>query len=181
VPASPLFLSGDPALDRRVAALVEGLPQLSGDPVRIGQAPGLKDRRGPVHAGSFMRERRIAFDCTRSEFPRIFIHELFHFVWVRLGNSLRREFEHLIAAEWLAGARGELGWSAQWRKDALRVADPAQRSRRWREYVCESFCDTAAWRYSGVAAHPEFTLAERYRSRRRAWFSTHLEDRTLSI
>jgi hypothetical protein len=41
----------------------------------------------------------------------------------------------------------------------------------WREYCCESFCDTAAWLYSGVQVHSEFTLAGRYRHRRRVWFA----------
>ena len=27
--------------------------------------------------------------------------------------------------------------------------DIAGRTRHWREYCCESFCDTAAWLYSG--------------------------------
>jgi hypothetical protein len=154
---------------------------MSGLPIRIAAAPGLSDRRGPVHAGSFLRERRIAFDCAASDFPRIFVHEIFHFVWLRLGNPLRHDFEHLIAAELLARARGELGWSAEWRKEALNDGDPAIRNRRWREYVCESFCDTAAWLYSGARRSPEYTLSERHRMRRRAWFAARLEDRPLSI
>ena len=69
------------------------------------------------------------------------------------------------------GRRGELGWSAEWRKDALGADDVAGRTRRWREYCCESFCDTAAWLYSGVERHEEFTLGERWRRGRRAWFA----------
>ena len=41
---------------------------------------------------------------------------------------------------------------------------------RWRDYLCESFCDTAAWIYSGVRRHPEYTLAARHRNRRAEWF-----------
>ena len=67
--------------------------------------------------------------------------------------------------------RQELGWSAQWRKDALRLHDPIARTRRWREYCCESFCDTAAWRYCGVCEHDEFTLSKRHREARRRWFA----------
>jgi hypothetical protein len=154
------------------------MPSLSGAPVRIQHSPGLRDRRGPVHAGSFLRERRIAFDCTRSEFPRIFTHEAAHFVWLRLGNPLRRSWEDVLRAE--RGA-GELGWSAEWRKRALAPADRTGRSRRWREYCCEAFCDTAAWLWSGAPAHLEFTLSTRWRTARRRWFALNVSDRTLSI
>jgi hypothetical protein len=142
---------------------------------------GLRDRRGPVHGGAFLRERRIAFDCTAAELPRIFVHELFHFVWLRAGNRVRRSFEQLIGEEWQAGARGELGWSAEWRKLALGADEVRRRGRRWREYCCESFCDTAAWLYSGGRPHPEFTLGEGCRKRRARWFQDVLESRGLSI
>ena len=94
--------------------------------MRLAAARGLSDAHGPAEAGSFLRERRIAFDCTRAEFPRIFVHELFHFVWLRLGNRARRAFEALVEGELAAGARGELGWSAEWRKSALRRRRPPQ-------------------------------------------------------
>lgn len=157
------------------------LPPLTGEPIRIETIPNLRDRRGAVHAGSFLRERRIAFDCTPAEFPRIFVHELFHFVWLRAGNSLRQSWEALLKSEFAAHARGELGWSAEWRKDALKTADQRSRSRSWREYCCESFCDTAAWLYSGISSHPEFTLAARFRARRRVWFGTAIGKRELPV
>ena len=157
------------------------MPALGGEPVNIEPAHGLRDRRGPVHAGSFLRERRIALDCTRAEFPRIFVHEVAHFVWLRLGNAARLRYEEMVRAEIAARARGELGWSAEWRKEELLPVDGAGRTRRWREYCCESFCDTAAWVYSGAMRHKEFTLAARWRRRRRAWFAEALADRTLSI
>jgi hypothetical protein len=106
---------------------------------------------------------------------------LFHFVWLRAGNPLRRSWEAILKAEHAAHARGELGWSAEWRKQALRTADSRARSRRWREYCCESFCDTAAWLYSGVRRHPEFTLGRRSCSRRRLWFETAFGDRELPV
>lgn len=148
---------------------------------RIQAAPGLRDRRGPVHAGSFLRERRIAFDCTRDEFPRIFVHELFHFVWVRAGNPVRHSWERLLRRELDLQARGELGWSAEWRKQKLQQGDLDFRTRRWREYCCESFCDTAAWLYSKTANHQEFTLARRHRDARRRWFAATIENRRISI
>jgi hypothetical protein len=104
-----------------------------------------------------------------------------HFIWLRLGNAARFRYEDLVRAEIAAGACGELGWSAEWRKEALCLADGANRTRRWREYCCESFCDTAAWIYSGVERHEEFTLGARWRRGRRAWFAEVLERRTLSI
>ena len=157
------------------------MPPLTGLPVRVESARGLQDRRGPVHAGAFLRERRIAFDCTPPEFPRIFVHEVAHFIWLRLGNSARRSYENLARAEIASHVRGELGWSAEWRKNALLPDDIAGRTRRWREYCCESFCDTAAWLYSGVPHHAEFTLGQTARRRRGAWFSRNISPRALSI
>jgi hypothetical protein len=102
-------------------------------------------------------------------------------VWLRAGNPLRWSFEDLIAAECRARARGELGWSAEWRKADIRPSELKSRGCRWREYVCESFCDTAAWLYADVNRHPEFTLPRLYRKIRRQWFEEGLESRGLSI
>lgn len=107
---------------------------------------------------------------TRNEFDRILVHELFHFVWVRLSNAVRRAWERQLAAEIRGKVRGELGWSAEWRKGELKRADLARRTPRWRRYVCESFCDTAAWLYAELKRHPEFTLPAATRRSRRAWF-----------
>jgi hypothetical protein len=173
VPASPFSFPCDCAARRRdIALIARRLPALRGEAVDLHDSPGLRDRRGPVHAGSFLRQRRILFDCTAAEFPRIFVHEVFHFVWLRFGNARRRSWEAVLARELEAGARGELGWSAEWRKAALQPADCRKRSRRWREYCCEAFCDSAAWMYSGVRGHAEFTLADRFRERRRMWFES---------
>ena len=161
--------------------VVRRMPPLKGLPVRVDVMRGLRDRRGAVHAGSFLRERRIALDCARAEFPRIFVHEVAHFIWLRLGNAARRSYEDMVRAEIAARARGELGCSAQWRKDALRPEDIDGRTRRWREYCSESFCDTAAWLYAGIGRHEEFTLGGRWRRGRRAWFVESVESRTLSI
>ena len=166
--------------ERRVRKLLRRLPPVAGAPVVIESAPLLRDRRGPVHGAAFLRERRIALSCTSSEFPRIFVHELFHFIWLRAGNRARRSFEEVLAAEQWRGARGELGWSAEWRKRALSATAVRARDRAWREYCCESFCDTASWLYSGMPEHDEFTLAARFRRHRRAWFATFVA-RGLSI
>jgi len=103
----------------------------------------------------------------RPELRRILIHELFHFAWVRLGNARRAGYEAVVRREMEERARGELGWSAEMRKDKL----PVRAGGRWREYVCESFCDTGAWMYAGVKRHDEYTLAARFRRRRAAWFA----------
>ena len=142
------------------------------------------DERGrPVHAGTFLRKRLIVLDrallAAPREFDRIFIHELFHFAWLRLGNSSRRDWERLLAAEIRSGAKGELGWSAEWRKLELRRHDVARRTRRWREYACESFCDTAAWILSR-GRHAEHTLTAGARRPRRQWFCNFLS-RPVSI
>jgi hypothetical protein len=161
------------------------LPPIDGRPIKLEVRRNLRDGRGAVHAGALLRERRIAFDADlagdRAEFARIFVHELFHFVWLRLGNRRRWSYEALLKEERRARVRGELGWSAEWRKRALAEQDAASRTRRWREYVCESFCDTAAWMFSGVGAHAEYTLARRWREGRREWFARAGLDRQILI
>lgn len=140
------------------------------------------ERGQPVHAGSFMRKRVIVLGSElRSdpqEMARIFVHELFHFAWVRLGNPLRASYERLILEEMAAGARGELGWSAEERKSRL---DGTSEGRAWRAYLCESFCDTAAFLYSGCARHEEYTLRPRWRRKREQWFRESFAGRELSI
>ena len=168
-------------MTRAVRPLLRRLPPLAGPPIRLETVRGLRDRRGAVHGGAFLRERRIAFDCVRAEFPRIFVHELFHFVWLRAGNPARLAYEELLLAERSLDRRGELGWSAEWRKHELCARDLGRRTRRWREYCCESFCDTAAWMYSGLRRHPEFTLTAEPRRARRMWFRDAIGRGTLSI
>ena len=158
--------------------LLRRLPPVSGAPVAIRSKLGLRDRRGDIHGAAFLRARRLVFDCSPAEFPRIFVHELFHFVWLRLGNARRRSYEEVLKKE---SHRGELGWSAEWRRRELRAADIRARNRRWREYCCESFCDTAAWIYSGIHQHEEFTLAGKFRDLRRKWFQAAIGSRRLSI
>src|ERR1017187_3103247 len=181
VPHSTLFHFRDRAHQSQVAAILRRLPPVEGAPIAIERARGLSSRGQAVHAGSLLRERRIVFDCTRAEFPRIFVHELFHFVWLRAGNPARFGWEALLGCELEAGAGGELGWSRRWRKQALAAPDRESRSRFWHEYCCESFCDTAAWLYSGGPRHPEFTLAARFRAARRAWFHQTFANRRLPL
>jgi hypothetical protein len=166
-----------------IKVAISRLASLEGRMVRVRFLPALTaDRRHlysngprgqPVFAGSFIRKREIILDQELERQPRelarILVHELFHFAWVRLGNSARRSYEDLLRLEWKQRARGELGWSAELRKIALLQSSLA-RNPLWRDYLCESFCDTAAWLYSGVRRHPEYTLAARHRHRRAEWF-----------
>ncbi len=127
-----------------------------------------------MYAASFLRRREIVLDAELIERPRllqlILIHELFHFVWVRLGNPRRARFGRLLANEYAQRARGELGESAAVQKSLLNARDCVARSSRWRDYVCESFCDTAAWHFSRIRQSGTFTLSSRWRKRRAQWF-----------
>jgi hypothetical protein len=150
------------------------LPELTGRPIHVEIRPSL----GPHLAATFIPARRIFLDAEvlirRGEFERILIHEIFHFAWVRLSNPRRRSWETLLAGE---AERGELGWSAESRKSRLRASDRTKRTPAWRSYVCESFCDSAAWLWSGLKRHDEFTLPASARRARRNWlereFSSH--------
>jgi hypothetical protein len=137
----------------------------------------------PVHAASFIRRRRIFLDEELERRPRelarILVHELFHFAWARLGNRIRDSYVLLLKQEHRKRARGELGWSAEMRKKRLHTG--RRRASDWRDYACESFCDTAAWVYSGVRAHSEFTLAAKHRDRRAAWFEATFSGRKIPI
>jgi hypothetical protein len=135
-----------------------------------GAGPGT-----PVEAASFLLEREIVLETRLLRQPRrlrfILTHELFHFVWRRLGNPLRREFEALLRREQSHRARGALGESSALKKDRL-AGDAAERnSRAWRDYVCESFCDTAAWLYSGKRPAAAATLSHRWSAQRARWFT----------
>jgi hypothetical protein len=171
-------------LEKRARKLIGCLPRATGDPIRVRFVHDLSIH-GPIHAGSLLRERRILLETTLAadpaEFARIFVHEWFHFVWLRLGNPRRLSYERLLEHEIAGKARGELGWSAEWRKDALDRSDRLDRTRRWREYVCESFCDSAAWLYADAGCHPEFTLPARFRRGRREWFEGAVESRGISV
>ena len=158
---------------RRVEESVRGLPYYRSR-LRIVAGHGL-DQRG-IHAASFVPHRRIVVDGSllmrQRELRRILYHEIFHFVLFHLGNPLRQSYRALLRREWGEGARGELGWSAENAKRFVTAADLRRRSRRWREYCCESFCDAAAWFcLHERGRHEEWTLKPRFRERRRRWFS----------
>lgn len=166
------------AIEQRLVALqgrsvdLRFLPKLTADRRRLYSN---RPHGQPVFAGSFIRKRKIVLDrelkSQPRELARILVHELFHFAWVRLGNPTRLSYEVLLRSEWTRRARGELGWSAESRKRMLLKRSPSPTgSEAWRDYLCESFCDTAAWIFSGIRRHPEYTLAARHRDRRAEWF-----------
>ena len=142
-----------------------------GDPIRVE----IRRSLGSHLAGASIPRRLILLDAAvlarRGEFERILIHELFHFAWVRLSNQKRLAWEQVLAGEMQKHVKGELGWSAEWRKEILTRADPRLRTPKWRRYACESFCDSAAWMYAGLRAHDEFTLAAASRRKRGRWFA----------
>ena len=144
----------------------------------------LRDTAGnPAYAATWIRTRVIFLDADLRQDPgerhRVVLHELFHFVWVRLGNPRRFAWESVLAAERKARARGEAGWSAEWRKGELSDRDAAERSRRWREYCCESFCDTAA--IAAGANRREATLASGRLRDRLNWFRRQFGAETFPI
>lgn len=155
------------------------LPSLTGQPIRVT----LRRSLGPHLAATHIPGRYILLDTavlkSRGDFERILVHEIFHFVWVRLGNTMRRGWEDLLAKDWQTS--GELGFSAEWRKNKLQRADVRSRTPAWRRYACESFCDTAAWLYADVRSHDEFTLVRTSRARRRAWFREYITSCRVSI
>jgi len=152
------------------APLPSVLSRSNGKPIRLIWADNLHDGARPVLAGAAIRRREIHLDISlrhnASERSRILTHELFHFVWVRLGNPRRAGWKRLLHQELDARAKGELGWSSQWRKDQL--------PKRFDEYACESFCDSAAALLSSCRNHEEYTLAPRWRARRAGWFRANL-------
>ena len=153
---------------------------MAGGKLRSGVGRGTE-----VHAGSSIPKRRIVLDSALLDSPaelgRILIHEIFHFVWVRLGNPQRCSWERILRDELDGRARGELGWSAESRKARLNRESVRERSPAWRAYICESFCDTAGWLLAGVRRHEEFTLAGGWRRKRRHWFQQAVGGRTLPI
>jgi hypothetical protein len=146
------------------------LPELDGAPIRVEVRASL----GRHWAATSIPSRLILLDrgvlAEVGEFERILLHELFHFVWVRLSNAQRRAWEAILNAEFERGVEGELGWSAELRKQRLTQTQLRHRQAVWRAYARESFCDSAACIYSGVGKHDEFTLPSPQVRLRKAYF-----------
>lgn len=164
--------------------MLQGL--FRGDPVKISYRADLRDAAGhPAYAATWIRRRETVLDPSLKKHPRrhrrILLHEHFHFAWVRLGNPRRAAWEAFLKAEWQAGARGEAGWSAEWRKQKLTARDVRARTRFWREYCCESFCDTAALVFGVKCDESEATLSAARRRARAAWFAANFPNGRFSI
>lgn len=147
------------------------LSRSNNKPISLVWNDALRDHGHQAIGGAAIRRREIHLHPRLRRHPaersRILTHELFHFAWARLGNPSRADWKFLLETELAAGARGELGWSSQWRKELL--------PKGFTDYACESFCDTAAWLFSACPEdHPEYTLAHRWRIRRRVWFLARL-------
>ena len=152
--------------------------------MEVRYRPNLRDTAGnPAHAATCIRQRLIVLDRDLKHDPRererILLHELFHFVWVRAGNPRRLDWEDLLRAECESRARGEAGWSSEWRKRDLSPRDQATRSRRWREYCCESFCDTGSFVAGGQDG--EVTLGRKRLAARVAWFKSRFDGEVFLI
>jgi hypothetical protein len=161
------------------------LPVEASSPVQVLFLPELTAHRGkllsatnrgtPVYAASFIRQRRIVIETALLSSPTtlrfIFVHELFHFAWARLGNLARDEYARLVANELQCRARGELGESSAVKKAELcSQPDFTSRSKVWREYLCESFCDSAACIFAGGPVHDGAKLGKAPTALRRQWF-----------
>jgi hypothetical protein len=155
------------------------LPELT---AHRGKLLSANNRGFPVYAASFIRQRRIVLETGLLSSPAllrfIFVHELFHFAWVRLGNRRRDEYSSLLLREIEANARGELGESSAVKKAELRLqTDFCLGSRIWRDYVCESFCDSAGSIFTEGPLHKGFELGKSWAALRREWFLRNLADK----
>lgn len=153
-----------------------------GDPISFEVRSQLTAHRGqllsgtdagvPVHAAAFIRRRMVVLETDLFSWPGqlrfIVTHEIFHFVWVRLGNRQRGAFMDLLADEIQSKAKGEAGESAAVKK---RLLQKGTSLRLWRDYACESFCDSGAAFFSRAATNEHFTLARCWAKRRHAWLS----------
>ena len=153
------------------------LPRLS---ACRGRLLSCEKRGTPVYAGSFIRHRSIILESALLRTPRllraILVHELSHFVWIRLGNGARKSFAFLLEQEQLGKACGELGESAAVHKAGLTKSPLPKDSRQWRDYVCESFCDTSAAIFVPDAPCLGPPLAQRWFRRRYNWLIEESRD-----
>jgi hypothetical protein len=170
-------------------------PVLTGSPIHVRLVAEPHDYRGdllsggprgtPIDGASFLRRREIVLDQALLRRPGrlalILSHEVAHFAWTRLGNPLRWSYQTLLDQELRRSVPGELGWPSALAKQRVTRRDRRMRSRVWRDYTAESFCDTFAWLCSGVRRHADWTLPDAARRNRRAWFRSSGLLRTLPV
>ncbi len=168
---------------------------VSGEPILVEFRPNLRAFRGKllsleargqeVHAASFLPERRIVLDSALLRNPgerdRILAHEIAHFIWWKAGSVRRQQYRELVIEELVAGVPGEMGWSAESRKVRLGERHRREATRSFREYLCESFCDTVSACILSLSIHDEITLPKRERDRRLRWVGGFLASRPVRI
>jgi hypothetical protein len=167
------------------------LPLEPSSPVQVAFLPEITAYRGkllsgtnrgtPVYAASFIRQRRIVLETSLLSSPLVlrfmFVHELFHFAWVRLGNVRRDQYSRLLRDELDSKARGELGESSAVKKAELLVQGGLSlRQKIWSEYVCESFCDSAGSIFTDGPVHNGAKLGKDWTALRHEWFLRNLGD-----
>lgn len=133
----------------------------------LGLGPGPGDE---VFAASFLNQRRILFDVEllrhAPDFVNIFTHEIYHFVWRRLPNAEREAWSALLRDEKLPmhpNLSSRLAYDAHAAKPSVA---------KWKHYVCEAFCDTAA-----AIATPGTLVS----SQRRQWLTNLTQRRRLPV
>ena len=102
----------------------------------FGPGPG-----DEIFAASFLARREIVFALEllddASALVEVFAHEIYHFVWRRLGNVERANWAALLGGE---AVPKHAGLSSQLRFETFQNSG---KDRHWKDYVCEAFCDTA--------------------------------------
>jgi hypothetical protein len=133
--------------------------------LQVGPGPGAE-----VFAASFIPRREIVFDSDllghAPDFVNIVAHEIYHFVWRRLANVERNNWSDLLAAEKRVS---HAGLSSRLRHEDWSVA---KTPRKWKDYVCEAFCDTA-----GALTNPNTRISPH----RRRWFGNLMKKRKLPV
>lgn len=133
--------------------------------MEFGPGPGEE-----VFAASFLARREIVFASELLDHApalvEIFAHEIYHFAWRRLGNVERAAWAQLLQGETKPKHAG-LSSRLRYEEFIERRAD-----RRWKNYVCEAFCDTA-----GAMTQPKSKIS----SQRKQWFKRLLKRRKLAV
>jgi len=123
-----------------------------------------------VFAASFVARREIVLASELLDHApalvEIFAHEIYHFAWCRLGNPERAAWADLLRIE---TKPKHAGLSSRLRYDEFiqQATD-----RRWKNYICEAFCDTA-----GAMTLPKANIS----SQRKRWLESLRERRKLAV
>jgi hypothetical protein len=160
-----------------LAIEIAGCRRWPGRPSPSPSRTRLTIRGVDMDAGAFLRERRVvlARHLRGRELRRVTVHELFHFVWWRLGNPARHSWEALLLAERARGESRLVRRMAQGCAVGGRPPPPHPPLARVRLRSLLRLRRRALGQPR--AMHPGAALA----ARRRAWFQATLGGRPLSI